>query len=35
MADQLRHHRELYGVTYTSVQHDHADQFARVISELR
>jgi len=24
-----------YGITYVSVQHDHADHFAKVIAELR
>ncbi|WP_216901313.1 TIGR03621 family F420-dependent LLM class oxidoreductase [Nocardia alni] len=35
IADQLRHRRDSYGITYISVQHHHADHFAKVIAELR
>ncbi|WP_059015152.1 TIGR03621 family F420-dependent LLM class oxidoreductase [Mycobacterium sp. M26] len=35
MADQLREQRERYGISYISVQQHHADQFAKVIAELR
>ncbi len=35
IADQLRRQRDLYGITYVSVQHDHVDHFAKVIAGLR
>jgi probable F420-dependent oxidoreductase len=34
MADQLRHQRDLYGITYVTVQQHHAEQFSKVIAEL-
>lgn len=34
IADQLRHQRDRYGITYISVQQHHAEQFAKVIAEL-
>jgi probable F420-dependent oxidoreductase len=35
MADTLRHYREAYGLTYFSVQQQHAESFSKVIAELR
>ena len=35
IADTLRHHRQRYGLTYFTVQAEHATSFARVIAELR
>lgn len=35
IADTLRQHREMYGMTYFSVQEKHAESFAKVIAELR
>ena len=35
MADQLRHYRDSYGVSYISVQQMHAESFSKVIAELR
>jgi hypothetical protein len=31
----LRHYREAYGVTFISVQRQHAENFSKVIAELR
>jgi probable F420-dependent oxidoreductase len=35
MADTLRRYREAYGLTYISVQQQHAESFSKVIAELR
>jgi probable F420-dependent oxidoreductase len=35
IADDLRRHRETYGLTYITVQDGHAEAFAKVIAELR
>jgi hypothetical protein len=35
MADSLRRYRDVYGVTYITVQQPHAEAFAKVIAELR
>jgi len=35
IADKLRHLRDTYGISSFSVQHNHADYFAKVIAELR
>jgi hypothetical protein len=35
MADALRRYRDVYGVTYITVQQPHAEAFAKVIAELR
>jgi probable F420-dependent oxidoreductase len=35
MADKLRRYRETYGVTYISVQQQHAEAFSKIIAELR
>ncbi|MGB3486343.1 MAG: TIGR03621 family F420-dependent LLM class oxidoreductase [Mycobacterium sp.] len=35
MADQVRHLRDTYGITYLTVMFRHADEFAKVIAELR
>jgi probable F420-dependent oxidoreductase len=35
IADTLRNYRDTYGVTYITVQQQHAEPFAKVIAELR
>lgn len=35
IADTLRHYRDHYGVSYITVQQQHAEAFAKVIAELR
>lgn len=35
MADQLRNQRDRYGITYITVQQHHAEQFSKVIAELK
>jgi probable F420-dependent oxidoreductase len=35
MADELRRYRDSYGITYFSVQQQHAESFGKVIAELR
>ena len=35
IADALRRYRDVYGVTYITVQQPHAEAFAKVIAELR
>jgi probable F420-dependent oxidoreductase len=35
MADTLRRHRDVYGLTYFTVQEHHAESFSKVIGELR
>jgi hypothetical protein len=35
MADALRRYRDVYGVTYITVQQPHAEAFAKVMAELR
>lgn len=35
IADEIRHYRDTYGVTYIIVQQPHAEAFAKVIAELR
>jgi probable F420-dependent oxidoreductase len=35
MADTLRRHRDVYGLTYFTVQEHHGESFAQVIGELR
>ena len=35
IADTIRDYRDTYGVTYITVQQQHADVFAKVIAELR
>lgn len=34
IADQLRHQRDRYGITYVTVLQHHAEQFSKVIAEL-
>jgi probable F420-dependent oxidoreductase len=35
IADRLRRHRDIYGLTYYTVQEHHAEGFSKVIAELR
>jgi probable F420-dependent oxidoreductase len=35
MADKLRHYRDTYGLSYISVQQQHAEGFSKIIAELR
>ncbi len=35
VADTLRHYRDVYGLTYFSVQEQHGESFSKVIAELR
>jgi probable F420-dependent oxidoreductase len=35
IVDTIRHYRDHYGVTYITVQQTHAEQFAKVIEQLR